>query len=50
MSVDGYRATLPIPKINTNIVKRDEFLLSRLFNSNLSEFHGYMQRANLQVE
>lgn len=50
VKVDGYRATLPMPKINTNLVKRDEYLLSRLFNSNLSEFHSYMIRANLQVE
>lgn len=50
VKVDGYRATLPIPKINTNLVNRDEYLLSRLFNSNPKEHHSYMIRAGLQVK
>ena len=48
--MDGYRATLAIPKLNSNIVKRDEYLLSRLFNTNLKELKSYMQRAGLVVE
>lgn len=48
--VDGHRAILPIPKLNSSIVKRDEYLLCRLFNQNIKEYNGYMQRAGLIVE
>lgn len=48
--VDGYRAVLPIPQMNTMLVKRDEYLLSRLFNHNLKEMNRYMRMAGLQVQ
>ena len=50
VKVDGYRAVLPIPLMNTMLVKRDEYFLSRLFNYNLKEMNSYMQRAGLQVQ
>ena len=48
--VDGYRALLPIPKGNSNLVRRDEYLLSRIFNINVNELNSYMRRSGLQVE
>lgn len=31
VAVDGYRAKLPLPKVNTNIIKRNDYYLARLF-------------------
>lgn len=50
VKVDDYRAVLPIPQMNTMLVKRDEYLLSRLFNHNLKEMNSYMRQAGLQVQ
>lgn len=48
--VDGYRALLPVPKLGTNIVKRDEYFLSRIFNSSIDELNNYMILSGLIVE
>lgn len=33
--IDGFRTALAILKMGTNIIKRDEYLLSRIINYNL---------------
>lgn len=48
--VDGYRALLPVPKLGTNIVKRDEYFLSRIFNSSIDNLNNYMILSGLIVE
>jgi len=48
--VDGYRALLPMPKLGTNIVPRDEYHLSRIFNNNIDELNNYMILSGLIVE
>ncbi|MBB6715574.1 NACHT domain-containing protein [Clostridium gasigenes] len=48
--VDGYRALLPIPKGNSNLVRRDEYLLSRILNINTKDLNRYMRCSDLQVE
>lgn len=44
VKVDGHRAVLLIPKMNTMLVKRDEYLLIKLFNYNLKEMNSYMRQ------
>lgn len=48
--IDGYRAALPIPKRGTNIVNREEYLLSRIFNHSVEELNSYMRRSGLIVD
>jgi hypothetical protein len=48
--VDGFRAVLPIPKLGTNIVRREEYLMSKIFNRNIEELNSYMRRSNLIVQ
>lgn len=48
--IDGFRAALPIPKIGDNIVKREEYLLSRIFNYHVEELNSYMIRSGLVVQ
>lgn len=50
VAVDGYRAYIPIPKINTNVVKRDEYFLSKLFNSSVKNLNMYIIISGLVVE
>lgn len=50
VDVDGYRATLPIPKTNTNIIKRSDYFLSRLFNDRIETLHEYITLSKLIVE
>jgi len=50
VDVDGYRATLPIPQINTNIIKRSDYFLSRLFNDRIETLHEYIILSKLIVE
>jgi len=50
ISIDGHRAILPIPRINTNIVCREDYLLSRLFNVRIETLNDYMRRSKLVVE
>lgn len=48
--VGGYRALLPMPKLGTNIVPRDEYYLSRILNNNIDELNNYMILSGLIVE
>lgn len=48
--VDGYRALLPIPKLGTNIVKREEYLICRIFNSSVETLNQYMLTSRLIVD
>ncbi|MCS4447333.1 hypothetical protein JTS91_05400 [Clostridium botulinum] len=50
VDVDGYRATLPLPKTNTNIIKRSDYFLSRLFNNRIETLHEYIILSNLIVD
>ena len=49
VSVDGHRATLPLPKINSNIVSQDDFHFAKIVDQ-LNTLSEYMQRSNLRVE
>lgn len=48
--VDGFRAALPIPQIGTNDVKREDYLLSRIFNHHIEELNAYMISSGLVVQ
>ncbi|WP_075809224.1 NACHT domain-containing protein [Paraclostridium sordellii] len=48
--VDGYRALLPIPKFGTNIVKREEYLICRIFNHSTETLNQYMLMSRLIVD
>lgn len=48
--VDRYRGLLSIPKRGINIVLRDEYFLSRLFNLSIEELNSYMKTLGLIVE
>lgn len=50
VAIDGHRAYLPMPKINTTIVKRNEYFLSRLFNYNVKELNRYIISSGLIIE
>lgn len=50
VAVDGYRAKLPLPKVNTNIIKRNDYYLARRFNSDVKTFHSYIIRSSLIVD
>ncbi|MGG7177188.1 NACHT domain-containing protein [Clostridium paraputrificum] len=50
VDVDGYRAILPIPKRNTNIIKRSDYFLSRLFNERIETLHEYIILSDLIVD
>jgi hypothetical protein len=49
VDVDGFRATLPMPKINTNIVSKQDYKFAEIvdYSGTLTE---YMRRAGLEVE
>lgn len=48
--VDGYRVVMPIPQHGTRSVKRDDYLLCRIFNQSVSELNCYMILSDLKVE
>lgn len=50
VDVDGYRATLPLPKANTNVIKRNDYYLARLFNNRIETLHSYIIISGLIVE
>lgn len=50
VKVDGYRATIPLPKVNTNIIKRNDYYLARLFNNRIETLHSYIIISGLIVE
>lgn len=50
VDVDGFRARLPLPKINTNIIRRTDYFLSRLFNDRIETLHEYIICSGLIVE
>ncbi|WP_340016561.1 hypothetical protein [Paenibacillus sp. FSL K6-1318] len=47
--VDGYRALLPLPQNNTNVIRRKNYRLSLLFNDE-KILHNYIKRSGLIVE
>lgn len=50
VDVDGGRATLPLPKTNSNLIKRNDYFLSRLFNNRIETLHEYIIYSKLIVE
>lgn len=50
VDVDGYRATLPLPKTNTNIIIRTDYFLARLFNNSIETLHTYIIISGLVIE
>lgn len=48
--VDGYRAAIPLPKVNTNVIRRTDYFFSRLFNTNIETLHSYIIRSGLIIE
>jgi len=48
VSVDGFRASLPLPKIRTNKVKKEDYQFARIVDQ-LNTLDEYMSRANLEV-
>lgn len=50
VKIDGFRATLPIPMSNTKVVKREDYLISKIFNVSSEKFNTYMIEADLIVE
>ena len=49
VSVDGHRASLPLPQIGTNKVRREDYLFARIVDQ-LGTLDEYMGRAGLEVE
>lgn len=50
VDVDGFRATMPLPKANTNVVRRTDYYLARLFNNRIEDLHTYLIMSGLIVE
>lgn len=50
VSVDGYRAEIPLPKVGTNIIKRKHYYLARLFNTSIKTLHMYIITSGLVIE
>lgn len=51
VSVDGGRASLPIPKSQENLVVTSQmYNLGRVVNSNEHDYEAYFQRAKLKIE
>ncbi len=48
VSVDGFRASLPLPKVGTNNVKKEDYEFAKIVDQ-LNTLDEYMQRANLEV-
>ncbi|RXJ78063.1 hypothetical protein CRV03_03580 [Arcobacter sp. F155] len=49
VSVDGHRATLPLPKINTNIVSYEDYHFAEIVDQ-LNTLSEYMERAGLKLD
>ena len=48
VSVDGHRATLPLPKVNTVLVSRDDYHFASIIDQ-LNTLDEYMRRAGLEI-
>jgi len=48
IAVDGFRAYLPMPKINTSIIEREDYLFAKLITGN-ERLDEYIERSNLTV-
>lgn len=48
VSVDGHRASLPLPKINTNVVSVEDYHFAEIVD-HLDTLQDYMGRANLKI-
>ncbi len=49
VSVDGHRASLPLPKINTNKVSIEDYQFAQIVDQ-LGTLDEYMKRAGLEVD
>lgn len=50
VSVDGGRGLIPMPKINTNIISRNDYYFALIVNQNSSSVHEYIKRSKLIIE
>ena len=48
VSVDGFRASLPLPKVGTNKVKEEDYQFAKIVDQ-LNTLDEYINRANLEV-
>jgi len=48
VSVDGFRASLPLPEVGTNKVKKEDYQFAKIVDQ-LNTLDEYMNRANLEV-
>ena len=48
VSVDGFRATLPLPKVGTNKISQENYNLAKILDS-LGTLDEYITRAGLEV-
>jgi hypothetical protein len=49
VSVDGHRATLPIPEVNTLKVRKEDYAFAKIVDQ-LDTLADYIQRSGLEVE
>jgi hypothetical protein len=49
VSVDGFRASLPLPKIGTNKVKNEDYQFAKIVDQ-INSLDEYMDRAQLEIE
>lgn len=50
VSVDGLRATIPMPKRGTNNITKHDYLLARAVNIDGDRLDEYIKRSGLEVE
>ena len=48
--VDGYRTVIPTPKTGSNLICRNDYLLSNLFNNDIKELNNYIRMAEFCIE
>lgn len=50
VSVDGFRATIPMPKVGTNSISKRDYLLAQAVNLYDKQLDEYIKRSGLEVE
>ncbi len=50
VSVDGLRATIPMPKVGTTAISKRNYLLAQAVNINDERLDEYIKRSGLEVE
>lgn len=50
VSVDGGRGLIPMPKIYTNIISRNDYYFALIVNQNSPRVHEYIKRSKLIIE